>query len=113
MREVWAETTKRISTGQLNKFVEAAMQRVHPPMLQGRRLRVYYLTQVGTKPPHFVLFVNHPDLMIESYRKYLIGCLRSEFQFSGSPILFRLQGKASREERENDLASSARGGSHL
>ena len=62
-------------------------------MIMGRRLRIYYLTQVGVNPPRFVLFVNKPDLMLETYKKYLINNLREAFPFSGCPLIFDLRGK--------------------
>jgi len=87
----------RISTGQLNKFLEKAIHKYNPPTIQGRRLRIYYLTQVGITPPHFVLFVNHPDLMVDTYMKYLIHQFRETYLFSGCPLVFNLKGKKARE----------------
>jgi GTP-binding protein len=84
----------RLSTHQLNKFLTKAMQLNHPTMLKGRRLRIYYMTQVDTFPPRFILFVNHPSLMEESYKKYLQNQLRSHFDFPGVPFRFHLKGKA-------------------
>ncbi len=87
-----AEASKlRIKTGQLNKFIGRAMQRVHPPMIKGKRLRIYYLAQVSIEPPTFVLFVNYPHLMLDSYQKYLINQFREIFPFSGVPLIFRLK----------------------
>ncbi len=84
----------RITTGQLNKFVEGAIQRNHPPMIRGKRLRIYYMAQVDVEPPRFVLFVNHPDLMADSYQRYLYNQFRDAYKFSGVPITFHLRGKA-------------------
>jgi len=94
---------QRVSTGQLNKFLERTMQKVHPPMIMGKRLRIYYLAQVGVRPPHFVLFVNNPDLMTEAYRKYLVNSFRESYHFTGVPILFTLRGrKVKKEEGEQE-----------
>lgn len=95
VNEVNAARHLRIGTGALNKFIERCLQKYHPPMIQGRRLRIYYLTQVAANPPRFVLFVNKPDLMTESYRKYLVNNLREEFPFPGCPLVFELRGKGS------------------
>jgi GTP-binding protein len=83
----------RISTGQLNKFIEKTVQKVHPPMIQGKRLRIYYMTQVSTQPPKFVLFVNYPERMTLAYKRYLINEFRQEYQFTGVPLFFSLKAK--------------------
>ena len=94
VKEINALRHQRIGTGALNKFVESCLQKYHPPLITGKRLRIYYLTQVEINPPRFVLFVNKPDLMTEPYKKYLINQLRESFPFSGCPLLFDLRGKA-------------------
>lgn len=86
----------RITTHQLNKFVEKAVQLNHPPMITGKRLRIYYMTQIDVAPPRFVLFVNKPELMTESYRKYLINQFRRQYTFMGTPIELLLRGKSER-----------------
>lgn len=91
--QVHEESQKRITTHQLNKFVAAAMQKNHPPMLQGKRLRIYYMAQVASQPPKFILFVNSPTLMTESYKKYLYNQFREAYGFTGVPLLIHLKGK--------------------
>lgn len=103
-KEVFESLHQRITTGQLNKFLEETIQRVHPPMLQGRRLRIYYAAQVATKPPHFVFFVNKPELMVDSYKKYLINAFRKTYHFAGVPLVFSLRGKIDRHEEGVTLA---------
>lgn len=98
VKEVYENTLKRVPTGQLNKFVEGAMQKNHPPMLRGKRLRVYYMAQVSVQPSKFILFVNHPSLMTESYRKYLYNQFREEYGFTGVPLTIYLKGKKKSEE---------------
>jgi GTP-binding protein len=108
VKEVFAARHLRIGTGALNKFVEHCLQKYHPPMIMGRRLRIYYLTQVALNPPRFVLFVNKPDLMTDTYKKYLINQLRETFPFPGCPFVFELRGKGAEskgrapEEEIND-----------
>lgn len=99
IQECSTASTTRISTGELNKFIEAAIQRNHPPMIQGRRLRIYYMTQVGIEPPRFVMFVNRPELMAESYLRYLHNRLRDVYPFTGVPVLFKLKAKASEQAK--------------
>ena len=102
-KEVHEQQNRRVSTGQLNRFVEKAVQKVHPAMVQGRRLRIFYLAQVDVQPPRFVLFVNHPDLMLESYKKYLVNEFRQTYGFLGSPVEFVLKGRSARQEKADPL----------
>jgi GTP-binding protein len=92
-KEIYTQLNQRISTGQLNRFIEKAIQKYHPPMIQGKRLRIFYLTQVNVHPPTFVLFVNHPHLMTDSYKKYLLNQLREVYGFKGVPIKIELKAR--------------------
>jgi GTP-binding protein len=94
VKAVYAERQRRITTGMLNKFIEGCLHKYHPPLIIGKRLRIYYMTQVETNPPKFVLFVNNPTLMTESYKKYLINHFREVYGFSGCPLVLELRGKA-------------------
>ncbi len=104
VKEVHEQQNRRITTGQLNKFVEKAIQKYHPPMLDGKRLRIFYLAQVDVQPPRFVLFVNNPKLMVETYKKYLIHQFRDTYGFLGAPIQFFLKGRSVKEEKPQDSA---------
>ena len=95
----YAEATKRIPTGLLNDALGDATAAIQPPSDKGRRLRIYYMTQVGVKPPHFVLFVNDPELMHFSYLRYLENYLRKTFGFSGTPIKFSLRARGEKGGR--------------
>lgn len=103
IEKVHAQLSQRLTTGQLNKFVSEAMARVHPPMIRGKRLRIYYLTQVESAPPRFIFFVNHPSLLSESYKKYLINQFRRMYGFDGAPLFFHLKGKKGGSGLENSL----------
>lgn len=114
VKEVQEASQRRISTHQLNKFVSAALQRNHPPMVRGKRLRIYYMAQVDIQPPKFVLFVNYPHLMTEPYRKFLYNQFREEYGFIGVPISLHLKGKkktkdARQRAEENAEASLEEG----
>ncbi len=78
----------RISTGMLNDLVNEAIAMVQPPSDKGKRLKIYYMTQVGIKPPSFVVFVNDLELFHYSYERYLENQLRKNFGFEGTPIKF-------------------------
>lgn len=101
IKKVYASAEFRISTHQLNKFITLAIQKNHPPMIQGRRLRIYYMAQVGTRPPTFVMFVNHPNLMHDTFKKYLINQFREQYQFTGVPLRFYLRGKGEASRRRD------------
>lgn len=98
IQDVHIQQNRRITTGQLNKFVEKTVQKCHPPMLEGgKRLRIFYLAQVDVQPPRFVLFVNNPNLMSDTYKKYLINQFRKTYGFLGAPIQFFLKGRSAQE----------------
>ena len=80
------QNAMRISTGTLNSILADATTRVQPPTDKGRRLKVYYITQSGVKPPTFVLFCNSAKLFHFSYQRYLENQLRAVFGFEGTPI---------------------------
>src|SRR5204863_8938596 len=77
---------KRISTGELNRIVSAAADRVAPPTSKGRRPRIFYATQVSVAPPTFVFFANDAAAVHFSYRRYLENRLREAFGFDGTPM---------------------------
>lgn len=78
----------RIATATLNALIKEATILTPPPTDKGKRLKILYSTQVGVKPPTFVIFVNNPELMHFSYRRYLENQFRKAFGFEGSPIRF-------------------------
>lgn len=103
--KAYEAATQRITTGQLNKFIEKTLQKYHPPMIQGKRLRIYYMAQIGIAPPRFVVFVNKAELMAAAYKKYLINAFRETFNFAGCPLEFILRGK--NEERKELVEDDA------
>lgn len=84
----------RIKTGMLNELLAQATMRVQPPTDKGKRLKIYYMTQVSTKPPTFVFFVNNAELFHFSYQRYLENRLRETFDFTGTPIRFIIREKS-------------------
>lgn len=99
--EVRKNAAIRITTHQLNKFVARSIQMNHPPMITGKRLRIYYMAQVGICPPRFVLFVNYAKLMTDTYKKYLYNQFRKEYHFTGLPILIHVKDKAKAGEKRD------------
>jgi GTP-binding protein len=87
----------RIPTGLLNDILNEAIATVQPPSDRGRRLKLYYMTQIGVKPPSFTIFVNDSELMHYSYSRYIENTLRRAFDFEGVPI--RLY---NRNRKDND-----------
>jgi len=98
---------KRISTHQLNNCLERSMQLTHPPLINGKRLRVYYVTQVENAPPRFILFVNHVHLISDTYRKYLENQLRKTFLFTGCPLFLHVKDKKKAAKSERKLPPNA------
>ena len=87
------QASTRITTGMLNSVLADAQTRVQPPTDKGRRLKIYYMTQVGIKPPHFVIFCNDKKLFHFSYQRYLENQIRSVFGLEGTPIILSIRQK--------------------
>ena len=92
------QSSMRITTGMLNSVLADAQTRVQPPTDKGRRLKIYYMTQVGIRPPHFVCFCNDARLFHFSYQRYLENCIRSTFRLEGTPIILSIREKGDKED---------------
>ena len=90
---VHEQASVRITTGMLNTVLADAQTRVQPPTDKGRRLKIYYMTQVGIRPPHFVTFCNDKQLFHFSYRRYLENQIRGVFGLEGTPIIMTVRQK--------------------
>jgi GTP-binding protein len=86
--KAYEERRKRIGTSELNEKLLPEIERIPPPAVQGRDLRINYITQVKTEPPVFAFFSNFPDLIPEAYRRYLENKLRELYGYKGVPISF-------------------------
>ena len=84
---------RRVSTGELNRFIEEVVTRHPPAAVKGRRPRVYYAAQVRTEPPRFVLFTNHPQSIHFSYQRYVTNQLYDRYDFEGTPIFVEFKPK--------------------
>lgn len=91
IHRVYEQSVLRIATGMLNEVVNEAIRISEPPSDRGRRLKILYATQVSVQPPTFVLFVNEPELMHFSYKRYLENYLRKTFGFEGTAIRFLIR----------------------
>ena len=98
IQDVYAQNTSRITTGQLNSVLAEATARVQPPTDKGRRLKIYYMTQAGTKPPHFVIFCNDARLFHFSYQRYLENQIRDVFGLQGTPVRITIRQRGDKEE---------------
>ena len=92
-RQIAERRRQRIPTGQLNRVLLPIIQQTPPPAVQGKELRINYVTQVRTEPPLFVFFCNHPELIPDSYKRFLENALREHFDFEGVPISFLFRRK--------------------
>ena len=98
IQDVYAQNCKRITTGALNSVLADATARVQPPTDKGRRLKIYYMTQAGVKPPHFVIFCNDARLFHFSYQRYLENQIREVFGLQGTPVRITIRQKGDKEE---------------
>ena len=98
IQEVNAQNNSRITTGQLNSVLADATARVQPPTDKGRRLKIYYMNQASTKPPHFVIFCNDARLFHFSYQRYIENQIREVFGLKGTPIRITIRQKGDKEE---------------
>lgn len=92
------QNNMRISTSVLNQVINEAIAIVQPPTDKGKRLKIFYGTQAGTKPPTFVIFVNNKELFHFSYERYLVNQIRKEFGLEGTPVRVIV-----REKSEKDI----------
>ena len=94
-KESYAQSIRRITTGTLNDIVNEAISMTEPPAMSGKRLKIYYATEVSVQPPTFVIFVNDEALVHFSYKRYMENYFRKTFGFAGTPIkiIFRNRGK--------------------
>ena len=97
INNVAEQNSKRITTGMLNQVINEAIALVQPPSDKGKRLRVYYGTQVATKPPTFIIFVNKKELFHFSYERYLVNQIRKEFGLEGTPVRIIAREKLDKE----------------
>ncbi|MBR3967535.1 MAG: ribosome biogenesis GTPase Der [Clostridia bacterium] len=97
IKYVYGQNVMRVPTGMLNDVLGDAMIRTQPPSDKGRRLKIYYMTQVSTAPPTFVIFCNSVELFHFSYQRYIENCLRDTFGFKGTPIRLIIRQKGDDE----------------
>ena len=96
---VLEQASTRISTGILNDVIGEAVTMSEPPFVKGRKLRIFYSTQVSVKPPTFVIFVNDAELMHFSYRRYLENYIRKSFRLDSVPIRLIIRNRAEEQDR--------------
>ena len=92
------QAAMRIPTGVLNQVLSDAQARVQPPIDKGKRLKIYYMTQIGVKPPHFVIFCNDAKLFHFSYQRYLENQIRGTFGLTGTPVRITIRQKGDKED---------------
>lgn len=96
--QTWQEQHKRIATPLLNELLEDAIAVNPPATVKGKRIKLFYVTQPEVKPPAFVFFVNEPELIHFSYRRYLENRIRESFGFNGTPIVIKFKKRQRRGE---------------
>jgi GTP-binding protein len=96
LREAWS---RRVPTGELNRWFESAIEANPPPAPKGQRIKLRYITQVKNRPPSFVVFGNRTDELPESYRRYLLNAMRCDLRFGPVPIRLELRGRSNPFDR--------------
>ena len=99
LREAW---TKRVSTGELNRWFEAAIEANPPPAPKGKRIKLRYITQVKSRPPSFVVFGNRLEELPESYRRYLLNAMRRDLGLGPVPLRLDFRGRSNPFDRARD-----------
>ncbi len=102
------EQSKRITSTRLNEVLNEAMLLNPPPADKGKRLKIFYVSQAGVKPPTFLFFVNEPEIMHFSYLRYLENQFRTNFGFEGTPIRLKVIGKNEKDEEKERLRPADR-----
>jgi GTPase len=97
---LFRQSLQRVSTGQLNKVVRAAIEQNPPPAFQSRRAKIYYATQVAAQPPTVVLFCNEPKAISPQYQRYLLKVFREQLKFAEVPIKLYLRKRQHGDERD-------------
>jgi len=100
IKRISLEYCRRIPTPQLNNFFKEVIRRNPPKYINRHALKINYAAQVGIKPPKFLLFVNNPNLMYNSYQKYLENALYDKYGFEGSPVVLKLTRKDRNERKD-------------
>lgn len=90
---LYDKTTTQVQTATLNKVLQDATTKMHPPAVKGRHVKLFYITQTGSAPPHFRIVSNHPDLISESYTRYLSGAIKKGCGLEGIPVKLHFVGK--------------------
>ena len=102
---LFKQSLSRVSTGQLNRLIRDALTHHPPPLVQNRRAKIYYATQVGTQPPTIVLVCNDPRTFSPTYRRYLLGVLRDRMSFGEVPIKLYLK-RRTHDDRRDEIEQS-------
>jgi GTP-binding protein len=92
VRDTYTIWNTRVPTGQLNRWFETMLERHQPPLVQGRRLKLRYITQAKARPPTFVVFGTRAEQLSQDYQRYLVNGLRDKFGLVGTPIRLQLHG---------------------
>ena len=95
------KNSMRLSTGVLNDVLSEAVMRVQPPSDKGKRLKLYYITQVAVKPPTFIVFVNNKELAHFSYVRYIENCIRESFELDATPVRFIIRERSNKHDNNN------------
>jgi GTP-binding protein len=100
-QNLFRQSMQRVTTGELNRLIQRAVEHFAPPIFQGRQPKIYFATQVSSQPPTIVLIVNNPTAFSPSYRRYLLGVLRDQLSFGEVPIKLYLHRRKDKDDRDH------------
>jgi GTP-binding protein len=100
-QNLFRQSLQRITTGELNRLIQRAVEHFAPPIFKGRQPKIYFATQVSSQPPTIVLIVNNPNAFSPSYRRYLLGVLRDQLSFGEVPIKLYLHRRKESDDRDH------------
>ena len=107
VEDVFAQYSTRITTGRLNKIFEDAIEKNEPSMTRGKRIKFFYATQISSKPPTFVCFVNYPEDVHFSYKRYLINQIRQGAGLDKTPIRLFFRGRTDRKRLHDKISAKS------
>jgi len=98
--QVAEEREKRVPTAEVNRVLEALVERQQPPQPVGESLRLFYASQIGTAPPRFAVVANRPEAIPESYTRYLVNGFREAWSFTGAPLNIKFRRRRRERSRQ-------------
>ena len=112
-QSVFKQSRTRVSTPRLNKALQKAIERNPPSSKKGKRLKIFYATQISTQPPTIVVKTNDPTLLDEGWKRYLLGAIREQLPYKEIPIRLYFRGRSEKDDPDEKPKKQKRGGKKI